>query len=110
MVSQDDKIINNLIKKEKNRKMKSSGGAKEFVVKSIQGEAGRLGSRDRPIYVNMEGATRNDEGSLVSGGEYMFFINKVSSKGGFTELFLFATNAYDYVARAKFPKKLIEIC
>jgi len=106
----DSQIISRYLQNEDSRSSKKSKMKREFEVKSLQGEAGRLGYEDKPIYVKLNGISKQDEGSLVEGGGNVFYINKVSENGEFSELYLFANETTDFVERRNFPKKLIEVC
>jgi len=77
---------------------------------AVQGEAKRLGKDNKPIYCKVEGLDKDEnEGSLVSNGDYTLFVDEISDTG-FVKMYLFGADHSEFISRDEFKKEFFVLC
>lgn len=110
IVMNDDKaVIKKLVRNEDIRSQKIGEG-REFKVLSVQGSKRYLGYKESPIYIKIDSMPEDLTGSLLRGGNYLFYVDDAHEQGGFIRMYLFADEIFRSVDRRNFPQKLIEVC
>jgi hypothetical protein len=78
---------------------------------AVQGEAKALGINNTPIYCEVSGLNKDEnEGSLISNGDFVFFIDDISTNGTTVKLYLFGAGHDEYVSRTEFKKDFFVLC
>jgi len=81
-----------------------------ITIVSIQGEAKKLGISNTPIFCKIEGLNVDEnEGSLISNGDYTLFVDEISETG-FVKLYLFGAEYSESIGRDEFKKDWFILC
>jgi hypothetical protein len=109
---EDWKIVKRLSKKvEKINQREEKNLMIPITIIGVQGEAKELGIKNTPIYCEVSGLNKDDnEGSLISNGDYVFFIDDISENGTTVKLYLFGVGHDEYVSRNEFKKDFFVLC
>lgn len=107
----DLKIIENLNRKvEKMSKRKEQNLMIPIRILSVQAEAKPLGIENTPIFCKVEGLNEDEnEGSLISNGDWVFFVDEVD-ESGFVKLYLFGADYESFVEPDEFKKDFFILC
>lgn len=77
----------------------------------VQGEPKPLGLNGAPIYCEIEGLNKDEnEGSLISNGDHVLFIDDISESGRGVKLYLFGVDHDSFIERDEFKKDFFVLC